>query len=404
MTERLWLGIDGKYQVQASYVCLFQDRKVKLKKPNGAMVAVPLNVLCPEDIAFIAAQSKLPTKDSTLEKPKIFSVHCESSNIPSFPLHSSGFTEHSLSTDFSSSEEPVAYQVTTAIHQNIRHMSADESIEMLPKRSLSSITDQFKRQTFLAEKSPVDIRNLANLPSRVLINIASFLDVRSRLELSRCTRRFHQIVFKPDVWHSISFCVSDRYLVNDIFIYQLVVFCQFRGALHKAIRRVDLNGTVITASTFLLLVKYLENIDTLSVQNCWNLFTFQLATSLTHLVAQASDQYPSKISRVTLGNVLHRGKIDMINENAHKNNMKSLDSKSFGQDAWFINTALNKLTKKNVIFDVALCESCHVGAASQSFHCASCGILPLKKCITCAPRCDRWAFIYLSLIIISAVA
>jgi hypothetical protein len=383
MTERLWLGIDGKYQVQASYVCLFQDKKVKLKKPNGALIAVPLNVLCSEDIAFIATQSKLPTQDSTLHKPKLIS----SKSLPSrdFSITSSSFTEDSIS----SNEEPIVHKVTTAVHQNIRHMSQDESMQMLPKRSLSSITDQFKRQTFLVEKAPVDIRNLANLPSRALIRIASFLDVRSRLDLSLCTRRFHQMVFNPDVWRSISFCVPYHYLVNDNFVYQLVVYLQLRGGLHKVITHVDLDSTVITASSVLLLIKYLENIDTLSIQSCWNLFTYQLATSLTQLASMSPNQYPSKISRVTLGKVLHRGEIELIDENSRKSNMKPLGSKSFGQDAWFINVALNKLTKKNVIFDVVLCGACHIGAASQSFQCASCGILPLKKCVACAPRCDR---------------
>lgn len=69
-TERLWLGNDGKYQVLASYVCLFQDKKVKLRKPNGALIAVPLSVLCPEDIAFIAntieiTETRLDCKKTT---------------------------------------------------------------------------------------------------------------------------------------------------------------------------------------------------------------------------------------------------------------------------------------------------------------------------------------------------
>ncbi|KAK4515599.1 uncharacterized protein ATC70_010550 [Mucor velutinosus] len=394
MSERLWTGSDGKYQVLATFVCLFQDKKVKLKKPNGSMVAVPLTFLCEQDIAFIATQAK-----------PLAQGPANITNKPALSSQDSSYTSSSkteTTDDTKLSDEPDEMKETTAAvaalqvspaanHQNVRQISQDESIQMTPKRSLSSITDQFKRQTYYQSDRdvPLDIKHLAHLPSKTIIRMASFLDVRSRLQMSLVSKRFHQLIYKPDVWNCIKFRPSDQWMVNDQFVYQLIVFLQLRGSLHTFIHHVDLDGTVITASSVLLLIKYLENIQTLSVQTCWQLYTYPLATQLTHLAKSAPGQYPSKIARVTLGNVLHRGPVP-----PHTNQDKGqpgllLESKSFGQDAWFMNAALNKLAKQNVEFDVVLCGTCHLGASSQVLHCASCGILPLKKCMGCAPRCDR---------------
>lgn len=386
-TERLWLGNDGKYQVQASYVCLFQDKKVKLRKPNGALIAIPLNLLCPKDIAFITTQSKILTRDTTKNnsKPNNIVLNDEISKKAST---TSGQTLIPSPPHSIKAETEVALQEVTksSMNQNVRHMSEEESTQMIPERSLSSITNQFKRQTFLPDHKHTDIKNLANIPSRAVSLISSYLDVRSRIRLSAVSRRLHQIVFKPEVWTTISFQSVDLAMVNDEFYYQVVVYLQQRGNLQKAIKHVKLDETVITSASVLLSVKYLENLDTLSIQSCWNLYTYKLATDLTNLASKIPNPYPSKISKVKLGKVLHRGSTDKANTTE---NQKPLDSKSFGQDAWFMNSALNKLTGKNVSFDVVLCGSCHKGAASQDFSCISCGILPLKKCVGCAPRCDR---------------
>lgn len=403
-SERLWTGNDGKYQVLATFVCLFQDKKVKLKKPNGAMVAVPLTFLCQEDIDFIATQAKPLAQDpasTTASKPALTGRDsCYTSS-----------SKTETTDDTKLSDEPDELKKTTAAvaalqvspaanHQNVRQISQDESIQMTPKRSLSSITDQFKRQTYYQSDRdvPLDTKNLAHLPSKTIIRMTSFLDVRSRLQMSLISRRFHQLIYRPDVWHSIKFRPSDQFMVNDQFVYQLVVFLQLRGGLHAAIQHVDLDGTVITASSVLLLIKYLENIQTLSVQTCWQLYTYPLATQLTHLAKSAPEQYPSKIAKVTLGKVLHRGPVPPTHTDQDNSQPGPLlESKSFGQDAWFMNAALNKLTKQNVEFDVVLCGTCHLGASSQVLQCASCGILPLKKCMGCAPRCDRYVCCWLSM-------
>lgn len=393
-TERLWSGSDGKYQVQASYVCLFQDKKVKLRKPNGALIAIPLNLLCSEDIAFIATQSKPLQRDTTVKEKntKNYLVTKDLSKTASFySAKTLTTTPENYKIEYDETYAPkvdsIPQEITkSARNQNVRHMSEDESTQMIPKRSLSSITNQFKRQTFLPDNKHSDIKNLANIPSKALTIVASYLDFRSRLRLSSSNRRLHLIIYKPDVWTTLTYHPSDLSKVNDEYFYQTVVYLQQRGNLQKSIKHVNLDGTQVTSASVLLSIKYLENLDTLSIQSCWNLLTLKLANDLTNLAMKTPNPYPSKISRMTLGKVLHRGTTEAVKTKDHP---KPLESMSFGQDVWFINSALNKLTGRNVSFDVVLCASCHVGAASQDFMCVSCGILPLQKCVICAPRCDR---------------
>ncbi|KAG2231074.1 hypothetical protein BDF21DRAFT_490066 [Thamnidium elegans] len=377
--ERLWLGNDGKYQVQATYVCLFQDKKVKLRKPNGVMIAIPLILLCQQDIAFIATQSKVPASDSTLTSKLEIASTTSSPNCSS-----QGSLLHSATTHFdtkTSLEEPLKELTPSSLNQHVHRMSQDETAQMIPNPSFSSVTDQLKRHTFIPNNK-IDLKNLASMPSKALGLICAYLDVRSKLRLSSLCRRLHQIIFKPHVWQTITFDPSYHHLVTDKFYYQLVIYLQQRGHLQKSICYVHLDSTVITSASVLLSVKYIENIDSISIESCWNVYSYQLAADLTQLVKTAAHKYPSKISRVTLGKVLHRGPITAEEQS-------QLDSKSFGQDAWFMNAALNKLTNKNVNFDVVTCGHCHLGAASQDFLCAACGILPLKKCVGCAPLCDR---------------
>lgn len=393
--ERLWSGSDGKYQVQASYVCLFQDKKVKLRKPNGALIAIPLNLLCPEDIAFIATQSKPLKRDTTIKESNIENQLgtkdlSKTSSLYSAKTLTTTPENHKTEYDIVSSAlkaETIPQEVVkSAKNQNVRHMSEDESTQMIPKRSLSSITNQFKRQTFLSDDKHSDIKNLANIPSKALTLIASYLDFRSRLRLSSSNRRLHLIIYKPEVWTTLTYHPSDLAMIDDEYYYQTVVYLQQRGNLQKAIKHVNLDGTQVTSASVLLSIKYLENLDTLSIQSCWNLMTFKLANDLTNLAMKIPNPYPSKISKVIIGKVLHRGATEAVKNTEQS---KPLESLSFGQDVWFINSALNKLSGKNVSFDVVLCASCHIGAASQDFMCVSCGILPLQKCVVCAPRCDR---------------
>lgn len=335
MTDRLWVGNDGKYEVYASYVCLFQDKKVKLRKPSGALIAVPLHMLCDADIAYIATQSKLPT--------------VEDSNSP--------IPAPRTIIERSASNESFTFEPLPSI---VQHMSSDD---LIPKQSLSTITDQVK---------PHNKRLLTTLPSQVLTRITAYLDVHSRLVFSTVTKRCRQIVLqRPDVWRTLFF--SSGHYIDDAFMYKLVVYLH-RDELHKAINHVLLDRTAITAKTVVLILKNLEALVSLSLKSCWHVMSYDLAVSLTNLQG-----ITSSITQVTLGKVLHRGTITP----------SSINSKSFGQDVWHINTALNKLVHRSVYVDIALCDTCQLGAASHEFYCSCCGFLPLRKCITCAPKCDR---------------
>lgn len=383
--ERLWLGSDGKYQIQASYVCLFHDNKVKLRKSNGVVVAIPLNLLCPEDIAFIATQPKIqPSKSTT-------TYNSYSVSPSSYLSGDSLATPPELAefTDKTSLEPP---QVTAlGMDRNGRHMSKDETTQMITKRPLPYVVEQFQPPSFTTQTSQlgstINSRNLAHIPSKITSLISCYLDFRSRLLLSSLCRRLHHIVFKPEVWNTVNFHSSYEYKVNDKYYHTLIMYLRQRGSLQKSVQHVNLDRTGITSASVLLSVKYLENIETISIEKCWSVFSYQLAKELTHLAKNFCHKYPSKISKVTLGKVLHRGTITAEDQ-------KDLDSKSFGQDAWFMNAALNKLSNKNVHFDVVACAHCHLGAATQDFTCVACGILPLQKCITCAPRCDRYVIIF----------
>ncbi|KAG0739944.1 hypothetical protein G6F57_009118 [Rhizopus arrhizus] len=392
MAERLWLGNNGTYQVLASYVCLFQDKKVKLRKPNGSVIAVPLHLLCEDDIAFIATQSGRLKTESTFKDPSKDQQQQQKQPIgilSSSPGYSSS-SEKTMSTDAvkKNSEtnelstgptEVLRHALTSAVNQHVRQITADESRKMLPNRSLSSITEKFKRHTFV-DTPIVDhpTSHLAFLPTKIIGRLFAVLDTKSRFQLSLVNRRFHPFIYKPDTWKSIWFAQED---IDDIFLFRLAVFLQ-RQDLRKAVERVVLDGTKVTCSSVLLVIKHLENVETLSIQSCWNIHSYQLAVDLTHLAKSSSIK--NRLAQVIVGKVLHRGPVENWSPME-----PPLDSKSFGQDIWLAHSALNRLTNRNVAFDVALCNTCHLGAAAHDFQCISCGILPLLKCVGCAPRCDR---------------
>ncbi|CAO3667729.1 unnamed protein product [Rhizopus stolonifer] len=257
-------------------------------------------------------------------------------------------------------------------------MTLEESRKMLPSLTLSSITERFKRQTFI--EGPVsDSMNLSYLPRRVIGRLFSMLDTNSRAQLARVNHRFHPFILKPITWETLWFVQQQNVMIDDIYLYKLILFLR-RFELNKAVKRVYLDETDVTSCSVLFIVQHLENVEILSIQSCWRLFTYQLAIDLIDL-AKNTKHRPLKLNRVTIGKVLNRGILQESKD--------LLESKSFGQDVWIINSALNRLVNRNVSFDVALCNTCNIGASAYEFLCMSCGILPLLKCAGCAPKCDR---------------
>lgn len=365
MTERLWLGNDGTYQVVASYVCLFKDKKVKLRKENGSVIAIPLSLLCEEDIAFIATQSGQLETNATFGETND-RLESTTVNLPS------SFENTSPTTDV------LRHIPTSSENQHVRHMTLEESKKMLPSLTLSSITERFKRQTFI-EGPLSDSMNLSYLPRRIIGRLFGMLDTNSRAQLARVNHRFHPFIFKPTTWETLWFIQQQNVMIDDIYLYKLILFLR-RFELNKAVKRVYLDETDVTSCSVLFIVQHLENVEILSIQSCWRLFTYQLAIDLIDL-AKNTKHCPLKLTRVIIGKVLNRGILQESKD--------LLESKSFGQDVWIINSALNRLVNRNVSFDVALCNTCNIGASAYEFLCMSCGILPLLKCAGCAPRCDR---------------
>ncbi|KAI9257664.1 hypothetical protein BY458DRAFT_518576 [Sporodiniella umbellata] len=368
MAERLWLANNGSYQVVASYVCLIKDNRVKLRKENGAIIAVPLNLLCEEDIAFITTQSRHLTMEPNPDEANI------STGVEYETLGSSADCQ--LNNTPSTTQRSLRCISKTPENANVRHMTLDESRKMIPNRSLSSITEQFKRQTFI-ENPWTDKMNLAYLPRRVIGQLFNILDVSSKAQLAVVSHRFYPFISKPASWETLWFVQQQT--VDDLFFHRLVAFLQHLG-LHKAVKHIFLDKTRVTSESISYAIKCLENLETLSIQSCWKVFTYDLALELTEL-AKDIPRHKSKLTQVSIGKVLNRGPSHELKE--------IIESKSFGQDVWIINSALNRLTNKNVVFDVALCKTCHIGASAYEFVCVSCGILPLLKCVGCAPKCDR---------------
>lgn len=64
VVTRTWKSSDGAYSIDAEYVGA-KDGKVSLRKPNGAVVEVPLARLSAEDQAYVAKQALDPDESST---------------------------------------------------------------------------------------------------------------------------------------------------------------------------------------------------------------------------------------------------------------------------------------------------------------------------------------------------
>ncbi|ORX45885.1 hypothetical protein DM01DRAFT_1386430 [Hesseltinella vesiculosa] len=64
---RHWQGGDGVFEVEASFVSIFQKQKIKLRKLNGAIIAIPMDRLSKEDLTYVqqCIGTTLPTPAQT---------------------------------------------------------------------------------------------------------------------------------------------------------------------------------------------------------------------------------------------------------------------------------------------------------------------------------------------------
>ncbi len=57
---REWTDISGKFTIQAEFVEITADKTVRLKRPDGRIVAIPLSQLGPADAAYVAQKTTAP--------------------------------------------------------------------------------------------------------------------------------------------------------------------------------------------------------------------------------------------------------------------------------------------------------------------------------------------------------
>lgn len=418
LNTRLWKGKDGKFEVEAAYVALFQKTKVKLRKAGGGMIAVPLDRLSEADLAYVAARSGqsaviVETRETKLENE---------SNTPKPAADSSYFTfqpyamptetmmpsprmcivpEHKIHTSddpapttlpASSNAVQVAYPAV-ATHSNgdvpmptpveykkpetVRAIQPN-SIQLLPQRSLSSIT-----QKFLAAQAQRYPRpsNLADFPPNVLTTIAKYLDTFSRIRFAQVSRGFRHSALHPDAWYRLWFRRKDLHRVDTQLVHDMTrTLLSYQ--LHHAVFVIEFDGSLITADAAVHVLLNFPNLRRLSVKNCFECCSFPLSGKLMHISALGS-YTRLRLERFEMGKTLRRG-IDQKESEKKPNAPQSL-----GQDVAVISNALERLAGRPISMDCHLCDYCQTDAAASTLNCAGCGIVNIHICLTCAPKCDR---------------
>ncbi|CDS10913.1 hypothetical protein LRAMOSA11399 [Lichtheimia ramosa] len=393
---RTWRGNDGKFEVEASYVGLFQKTKVKLRKAGGGMIAIPIERLSEADAAYVQArsgQTPLSTTTTTSThhdiaqlQPSMAALTLDNNNdyspAPAPPPEQQGQTPLTIHTTESLSTTTTATQVALptpverhGLAQQVIPMRP-EAVRLLSQRSLSSITERLGHGQW--QQRP---QSLSDLPERALYTIAQYLDARTRVRLaSTCTTLF-QAVFRPQVWRHIWFMGYAGEYVDSATIHAMTLSLQ-RHQLQHAVQTITLDGTSVNADAIVHVLIHFPALRWLSVKGCWGVHSFPLGGKLMHLVASRSGVV-TQLERFELGKALRRGVTQQDLED------KPNAPQSFGQDLAVIRNALEQLARRPVQMDCFLCDYCHVGAAAAFVHCVSCGPVYIHKCNKCAPRCDR---------------
>lgn len=394
---RTWRGNDGKFEVEASYVGLFQKTKVKLRKAGGGMIAIPIERLSEADAAYVQArsgQTPLSTTTTTASthhdiaqlQPSMAALTLDNNNdyspAAAPPPEQKGqipltiHTTESLSTTTTATQVDLPTPVERhGLAQQVIPMRP-EAVRLLSQRSLSSITERLGHGQW--QQRP---QSLSDLPERALYTIAQYLDARTRVRLaSTCTTLF-QAVFRPQVWRHIWFMGYAGEYVDSATIHAMTLSLQ-RHQLQHAVQTITLDGTSVNADAIVHVLIHFPALRWLSVKGCWGVHSFPLGGKLMHLVASRSGVV-TQLERFELGKALRRGVTQQDLED------KPNAPQSFGQDLAVIRNALEQLARRPVQMDCFLCDYCHVGAAAAFVHCVSCGPVYIHKCNKCAPRCDR---------------
>ncbi|KAI8331931.1 hypothetical protein BC941DRAFT_474671 [Chlamydoabsidia padenii] len=305
LTPRRWKGNDGKFEAHATFISVYQKTKVKLQKVNGGVIAVPLERLSPPDIDYLISLFGLDEWNKLTNPPIVHS-----------PPHNA----------------------------------------MIP-----TPTSSLKRAQYQPNFAPPTTRprSFMQLPGSIVSRIGYWLDVRSRLALSRTCRHICAVVMVRDAWHFINLDQPDQL---DDHAFQQLTRLLLRYQLHYAPRQVILDHTLITAHSIGYLIHYFPSMRYLSFRSCPAMDYHHLATTLDTLTCRSEVTMVKMISTKT---IMH------------------------GSDIRTIHGALERLTGRAVDMDCDVCDQCQVSACTPTLTCLGCGVVALKRCKACSPACDQ---------------
>ncbi|KAI9314064.1 hypothetical protein BX666DRAFT_1862748 [Dichotomocladium elegans] len=373
---RKWRGNDGKFEVDAAYVGIFQKTKVKLRKAGGAMIAVPLDHLCEEDVNYVKSRQSTPPAAGMATKGKEHAI------FPGFlqfqPSSATTTIAGTLVHEPDQMEAVILTPLERGMPQKARPMRP-ESVQALSQLTLSSVTGRLLSAQAHWRPRP---QTLAAFPPNILSNIAKYLDARTRVRLAIVSRSFFHAMFRPDAWENIWFLQQDLYRVDSLLIQAMTDTLRQHQLLHVVLT-ISLSGSAVTADSIVHLLVNFPELRRLSVKGCWEVHSFPLGGKLMH-VAATWHHPPIKLEVFELGKALRRG--------VSKQELESKPNapQSFGQDLSVISSALQQIAHHPVKMDCFICDFCHFGAAAAFVNCVACGPVKIHKCTTCAPRCDRY--------------
>ncbi|KAI9307185.1 hypothetical protein BJ944DRAFT_238087 [Cunninghamella echinulata] len=215
-------------------------------------------------------------------------------------------------------------------------------------------------------------RSITDLPNQVIINIGYFLDVKSRIRLLRTSKYIRNLILHYDVWHYIDFLKTEASAIEDSFIHQFLNTLR-ESQLHYSPKIVILDYTLIQATTVSFILQFFPAIRILSIKHCRNMDYHQLATGLQTLSTSSP-----KGNAICQPNLMQ---FSMLS--------KRTITPIHGSDIDIIQHSLNKLAKKSVLLDCQTCDQCKIAACTPTLTCVSCGTVPIKRCLACAPSCDH---------------
>ncbi|KAI8578950.1 hypothetical protein K450DRAFT_244264 [Umbelopsis ramanniana AG] len=432
---RSWRGIDGKFAAQASFGGLFQNTKVKLIKPHGGIVAIPLDRLCPEDQNYVRQTAQISTTSSKVEKPRSH-IPPQPPSQPQPEKNSNGHIRQpdkstilayarldnksspglaSFLRETATSQSPFSLQKKSVPPTPISFSPASDvnliaavdrlavspttkQVPKLPAKSMSRKSSIISKTGSAESRSYAPVANplykkkihlkessLEAMPLPILTRICEYLDVRSVIYLmARISKNLIAVLDTPQAkaFGVISFLPHYQYLIDHRFVLALASFLKRHNFLHT-VHTIIYDSTKIQELTVMYTFEHFTGLRHISLQKCWDVHSYPLANLLARRNA-ARGQERIRIPHlrsVEFGSILRRGDVPGA--------FLVVKSETYGQDIGLIGLSLRGLAGHDIKFDTYLCGACDRGHAKPMFDCTFCGPVVLKKCSSCAPQCER---------------